>query len=151
MPNTRQPETPDWRFGASGPAVLSGGLWVDGATASLLYDALRLVFRDVRSRDGAPPHPHLVELARAAGAVARQWAATSAEDVRNSGMPEIEPADNVAIVRTAKVAELLGISTRAVRGLAERQTLPGAKDGKGWRFALVDVVAATETREERYA
>lgn len=135
-----------------GPWVLTGGMWVDGATSVLICEALRVTFLELR-RNADRPHPRLLALAKAADTVARQWNAEVAEHLNSvsgtPGIPQLEDAASIGLVRSADVARVLGISTRAVRGLAHRGTLPGYKDGTGWRFVLADVVQLADQREER--
>lgn len=47
------------------------------------------------------------------------------------------------------VASVLGVGIRAVRGLAERRTLPGWKVAGEWRFARVDVERLAARRAQR--
>lgn len=65
-----------------GPWVLTGGLWVDGATSVLLCEALRITFRELR-RNADYPHPRLLALAKAADTVALQWNAEAAEHLNS--------------------------------------------------------------------
>ena len=130
------------------PGVLSGGLWVDGPTSTLLCEVMRLATREAH-RNGARLDPRLIALAKAADTVARQWKAGVAERPRNTGTPHGDTPASIGLVRSADAARVLGIGTRAVRGLAERGTLPGYKDGNGWRFVLADVVHLADQREER--
>ena len=130
--------------------VLYGGLWVDGPTSTLLCEVMRLAAREAH-RNGVRLDPRLIALAKAADIVARQWKATTEEGLRNTGIPHEEDSVSVGLVRSADAARVLGISTRAVRGLAERGTLPGFKDGKAWRFVLADVLLLANEREEMYA
>ncbi len=132
------------------PHVLPEGLWVDPATASLLVDALRVAFREVERRDGLGPNPRLVELARAAEEVSRRWAA---ERQRNIGAPLAGAERRMPSVSlsTADAAARLGIGERAMRGLAQRGTVPAIRAGRRLRFALADVEDAAAERRARHA
>ena len=133
-----------------GPFVLSGGVWIDGSTSALLCEVMRIAAREAH-RNGVQLDPRLIALAKEAESAAHHWKADAAERLRNTGIPQEESPASIGLVRSAQTARVLGISTRAVRGLAERGTLPGFKQGKDWRFVLADVVHFAQEREERFA
>ena len=134
----------------SGARELPEGVFVDGPTAYELIFAMRLAANEAR-RNGTCLSPRLVSAARRFEAVGERWA--SAYRSGKIGIPTESAPVKVPPMGTmgAKTAaEMLGISRRAVVGLAQRGTLPGHKVAGVWVFALPDVADAAEARKERH-
>ena len=127
------------------------GVFVDGPTALELTSVMRLAASDAR-RNGSCLSPRLVSAARMFEAVGERWA--SAYRSGNIGIPaESAPArvPPMGTMGAKTAAEMLGISRRAVVGLAQRGTLPGHKVAGVWVFALPDVADAAKARKDHHA
>ena len=72
--------------------------------------------------------------------------AASSGDVPH-GIPPVDGERMMRFLSAVGVAKRLGVSARAVRGLAQRGALPGERTPAGWRFDPVDVEEYLERRE----
>ena len=138
-----------------GAMELPEGVFIDGPTALELASVMRLAVSEAR-RNGTVLSPRLLAAARNFEAVGERWReqAQAAYLERNIGIPlESAPAKvpPMGTMGTKTAAEMLGVSRRAVVGLAQRGTLPGHKVAGVWVFALPDVADAAEARKDHHA
>jgi len=125
--------------------VPAGVTLVDGPTAALAANALALAIHTIEHRDGCPVDPRLKALQATFRQAGEEWCEARTFRSRNIGIPDEGAPVMVGVdMTTEAAAELLGSSTRAVRGLAQRGTLPGRKVGGSWLFERADVVAHLE-------
>ena len=145
----------------AGPVVI-----IDASRAAAVVDLLGLEEEGVRRRlHGRDPLADdalaaLVGLARTVERSADREMCSGGEAMCSADVPTaggglasggestvmVTAADDLDVIATA--AEL-GVGSRAVRGLAERRTLPGRKVAGEWRFDRADVERLAARRAQR--
>jgi hypothetical protein len=121
---------------------------------SVLHDlALGLnLLRIERTRGGLPTSvttdvaEH--EIRRALQLLNADAADRIAEHSGTRGIPPQLPPASMVSMTSSDVAEVLGITSRAVTALASRGSLPGRRVGRSWTFQSVVVADFAQTRPQ---
>ncbi len=116
---------------------MRGTCILDGDEARVVAVLLERGARDVERSSGAPVPPFVHRLL----AELRLAGADLPPGIPGEGRPVTVPT-----MSATAAANLLGITSRAVRGLAHRETLPGVLTPAGWRFDPDDVAAYRAAR-----